>query len=102
MCRKLGFLISFMVVLALAGQAAGQAVVGWDGGEPDSNNWLDPCNWTGDAVPGSLDSVEIVDGSIIRTDNFGEANMPVIYPGDNVQIGMLVVSTNNGFMPLGT
>jgi len=102
MCRKLGFLISFMVVLALAGQAAGQAVVGWDGGEPDSNNWLDPCNWTGDAVPGSLDSVEIVDGSITIDDNFGEANMPVIYPGDNVQIGMLVVSTNNGFMPLGT
>jgi len=101
MCRKLGFLISFMVVLALAGQAAGQAAVGWDGGEPDSNNWLDPCNWTGDAVPGPLDTAEIVDGSITKADNFGEANMPVIYPGDNVQIGMLVVSTNNAFMPPG-
>ena len=73
MCRKLVFFISFMVVLSLAGQAAGQVEIGWDGGEPDSNNWLDPCNWAGDVVPGPLDTANIVDGSITITDNFGEA-----------------------------
>ncbi len=52
------YLISFVLVLALAGNASAAAKT-WDGGAADINDWNAPTNWSGDSVPGSGDTVTI-------------------------------------------
>lgn len=54
MCKKLIYLISFVLVLALAGNA----LAVWDDGGAD-NLWSTPENWSGDTVPTSTDRADI-------------------------------------------
>ena len=37
--------------------SASLATVSWDGGSEGSNNWSDPTNWSGNAVPGAGDDI---------------------------------------------
>src|SRR5437764_117606 len=54
------------------------AAVTWDGGG-DGSSWQDPLNWSGDAVPGVADQVQI--------DQLG--NTTVVVHGDLPAVGSL-------------
>jgi len=58
MCKKVNFLICFVLVLGLLGSAFGQRVV-WDDGGAD-HLWKTPENWDTDKVPTDTNDVGIV------------------------------------------
>jgi len=83
MCRKLVFLISFIVVLSLVNSTMA-AVIVWtnNGGNRD---WCDYSNWSGESVPGSSDTATIdqVDAELqVHSPNEG----PIAGIGCNVTV----------------
>jgi len=53
MCKKMCLLISFVLLLALAGNASAIVVVYWDDGDPCDHLWSSPNNWNPDGAPGT-------------------------------------------------
>jgi hypothetical protein len=64
MCKKLMFLISLVMLLALVNSAS---AVSWDGGGADAL-WATPENWDGDSVPGAGDVARLEPGGSPQND----------------------------------
>ncbi|MHC4498846.1 MAG: hypothetical protein ACYS21_07005, partial [Planctomycetota bacterium] len=70
MCSRLTFVISVVLVLAMA-SVVPAAVCTWEGNK--DTNWYDPLNWANNHNPGPGDSVVI----------YPAANIPIIVDGSN-------------------
>jgi Secretion system C-terminal sorting domain len=67
--RKMGFLAFVLGVCLFSSQTAFSQVRTWDGGA-GTTTWSDPNNWSGDALPISSDSVNIIAGAnVVVTSN---------------------------------
>ncbi|MHC4499169.1 MAG: hypothetical protein ACYS21_08680 [Planctomycetota bacterium] len=51
MCKKLNYLISFVVVAGLAGNVLAANYKDWDDGDPANHLWSSPVNWGPDGLP---------------------------------------------------
>jgi len=76
MCRKLFLVISFVSLLAWAGNASA-AEVTWDDGDPCDHLWSSPNNWDANGVPTSDDGLHLwgaaiapPNGPVIETSDF--------------------------------
>ena len=65
MCKKLIYLMTFVLVLALAGNASATNY-SWDGGG-DGSSWNDSSNWNVNGVPGSADKAAFGSGNPVVT-----------------------------------
>jgi len=78
MCRRLTFLISFVLLLALVGNASAMVDIEWDDGDPNDHLWSSPLNWSNNQVPWVIDEAT-EDGVCTHIESgFALANSPIV------------------------
>ena len=89
MCKKLVCLISFALVLFLAGKAPAATNIEWTDEDPKDHLWTSPDNWSRDVVP---------DGdyaAFIRGPASVEATSPIIQDGMTFTVVYVIINEGN-------
>jgi hypothetical protein len=108
MCKKLFFLISFVLLLGLVNNASADDIA-WDDGDPCDHRWDSPLNWSNDALPscGTCDEggdcYEIYGGYGVVNGPFVDANVTFENGGHvmTIIVGAWEGGTNDGMTMTG-